>query len=59
VEIGDGPAAVIGDESCQMPLAGKAGKAQPVGESESQKTCQNSWRRMTAWTALCPCSICG
>jgi len=43
VRIGDGPAAVIGDESCNMSLAVKAGKAQPVGRSESQKTCLSIW----------------
>ena len=43
--VGDGPAAVIGDETCDKPLPealslskGKGGKAQEVGRSESQKT---------------------
>ncbi len=33
VKIGDGPAAVIGDESCKMPLcrSKRDGKAQQVG----------------------------
>ncbi len=38
-QIGDGPAAVIGDETCKRPLIVTIGKAQGVGGSESQKTC--------------------
>jgi hypothetical protein len=43
-KIGDGPAAVIGDETCNQPLSfvlskDEDGKAQGVGRSESQKTC--------------------
>jgi hypothetical protein len=43
-KIGDGPAAVIGDEICNKPLSfvlsnDEDGKAQKVGRSESQKTC--------------------
>ena len=50
--IGDGPAAVIGDEGREMPLAGKAGKARSVGRSGSQKTCLDKLRNNTAWTAV-------
>ena len=38
-EVGDGPAAVVGDETCINPLVVTTGKAQGLGRSESQKTC--------------------
>jgi hypothetical protein len=45
-KVGDGPAAVFGDETCTKPLLGvlslskdQGGKAQGIGRSESQKTC--------------------
>ncbi len=38
-EVGDGPAAVFGDETCNKPLVLRTGKAQGLGRSESQKTC--------------------
>ena len=43
-KIGDGPAAVVEDETCNKPLSfvlsnDEDGKAQEVGRSESQKTC--------------------
>ena len=39
MRIGDGPAAVIGDDGCSNATGANAGKAQPFGRSESQKTC--------------------